>query len=54
MVIQKGIDFLILNMQVVFVKWENRGFRDGGGDLGLEGENQIKWDQVGQLVDKII
>lgn len=53
MATQKGTDPLTPNMQAVFAKWENRGPRDGGGDSGLGGENQIKWDQVGQLADKI-
>lgn len=53
MATQKATDPLTPNMQAVFAKWENRGPRDGGGDSGLEGENQIKWDQVGQLADKI-
>uniref|UniRef100_K1PMP0 Glycerol-3-phosphate acyltransferase 1, mitochondrial n=1 Tax=Magallana gigas TaxID=29159 RepID=K1PMP0_MAGGI len=53
MATQKATDPLTPNMQAVFAKWENRGPRDGGGDSSLGGENQIKWDQVGQLADKI-
>lgn len=53
MATQKATDPLTPNMQAVFTKWENRGPKDGGGNSGLGGENQIKWDQVGQLADRI-
>ncbi|XP_062622393.1 glycerol-3-phosphate acyltransferase 1, mitochondrial-like [Saccostrea cucullata] len=44
-------DPLTPNMQAVFAKWEGHGPRMREGDA--RSENKIKWDQVGQLADKI-
>lgn len=51
MTTQRATDPLTPNMQAVFAKWEGQGPRTGGGDT--MGESQIKWDQVGQLAEKI-
>lgn len=40
------------DMQAVYAKWEGRGPKVGGGSLG-KGSPAIKWDQVGQLAEKI-